>query len=388
MASSGRSWAFSNQRQGAGLVLGLDDHGLPHLAHVQPGQPGRAVDDLPQAAGTDGRQSPGLSPLVAHLCQTWQVLREAVEEVRAHGGDEKQGAVGVGERCREQAAEALALVRVGEGEQLFELVHGEQEGRVVLRATAQPVGQGALVVGLHALAHIGHLHLDAALGIAEGAGQLLGQVRDRVLSGHHRADAAPMREPGAGPQPALVHQGQQAGVHQGGLARAAVAVDLQPAHRGAAGSYVEAGQGIQGLLLAAEEEAGLVDLEGFEADEGAAIEERLLAGDGAPVADLLEQPLRKGIAAVPGRGLEQAQEGGERLRGRVPEQDGEDRQALGVVVGAKVADECALGLGPDPASYPVAPHEHHEPRAGIHRLLQASEPELPLANALIVLEDA
>jgi hypothetical protein len=118
-----------HQRQGAGLVLGLCHHGLLYLAHVQPGQPGRAADDLPQAAGTDGRQSPGPCALVAYLGKSRQVFSEAVEEVRAHGGDEKQGAVGIRERSREQPVEALALVRVGEGEQL--LLAAEEEAGLV-----------------------------------------------------------------------------------------------------------------------------------------------------------------------------------------------------------------------------------------------------------------
>ena len=68
-------------------------------------------------------------------------LVEAVEEVRAHGGDDEQRAIRVLQRRREQPVEAPALVRIGEGEQLLELIDGEQEGGVVLLAAAQPVAR-------------------------------------------------------------------------------------------------------------------------------------------------------------------------------------------------------------------------------------------------------
>ena len=70
---------------------------------------------------------------------------------------------------REQAVEALALVRVGEGEELLELVDGEQEGGVVALAPAQPVRQAA-VVRLQRAADIGHL-LRLVQGLAGEAGQ-------------------------------------------------------------------------------------------------------------------------------------------------------------------------------------------------------------------------
>ena len=73
----------------------------------------------------------GLAQPVAHVDQPRQVLGEAVEKVRAHGGDDEQRAVGVLQRAGEQPIEAAALVRIGEGEQLLELVDGEQEGGVV-----------------------------------------------------------------------------------------------------------------------------------------------------------------------------------------------------------------------------------------------------------------
>jgi hypothetical protein len=55
-------------------------------------------------------------------------------------------------------------------------------------------------------------------------------------------------------------------------------------------------------------------------------------------------------------------------------------------VGAEVADQRHLGLGPDPAANPVAPHQHHEAGAAVHRLLQAQEPLIALTDALVVLE--
>lgn len=51
-----------------------------------------------------------------------------------------------------------------------------------------------------------------------------------------------------------------------------------------------------------------------------------------------------------------------------------------------MADQRRLGLGPDPAPDPVTTHQHDEAAAGVHRLLQPLEPEIPLADALVVLE--
>ena len=52
-----------------------------------------------------------------------------------YGGDDEQRALGVFQRAREQAIEAEALVRFGEGEQLLELIDGERKGGVVLLPT-------------------------------------------------------------------------------------------------------------------------------------------------------------------------------------------------------------------------------------------------------------
>ncbi len=55
-------------------------------------------------------------------------------------------------------------------------------------------------------------------------------------------------------------------------------------------------------------------------------------------------------------------------------------------MGTEVTAQSDLGLGPDPAPHPVAAHQHDEASAGIHRFLQAVEPELTLPDALLVPE--
>jgi hypothetical protein len=64
---------------------------------------------------------------------------------------------------------------------------------------------------------------------------------------------------------------------------------------------VEAGERVQGLLLAAEEQLRLVGTIGIEADERAALEGDF-AGDDRPFEDLLEQG-RGGRAPVPFQGV-------------------------------------------------------------------------------------
>ena len=329
------------------------------------------------SAAIGGRVHGSADP-VAHRHQPRQLV-EPVEEVGAHGRDHEQRAVGIVQCGGEQPVEPAPLRRVGEGEQLLELVDGEQEGGVVLLAAAQPVGEAA-VVGLQQPADLGHLG-------GEGAGELLGQHRHRACPRHHRPDPPPVRDAGARPQPALVDQRQEPGVHQRGLARAAVAVDLQPAHRRVPRPRVEAGQRVEGLLLPAEEQLRLVDPVGREPDERAALEGDLVVGDDGPRRGSA-RPVRCGSAidAVPGRRLEQAQEGRQRLGRRAVDQDREDGQALGLVVRPEVAVQRHLGLGPDPARHAVAADQHDEAAAAAHRLLQPVQPEIAGADALVVAE--
>jgi hypothetical protein len=76
---------------------------------------------------------------------------------------------------------------------------------------------------------------------------------------------------------------------------------------GIARLQVEAGERVQGLLLAPEEQLRLVGFVGVQADERAALEGDL-AGDARPLADLLEQAVRQRPGAVPGPALEQPKE--------------------------------------------------------------------------------
>ena len=197
-----------------------------------------------------------------------------------------------------------------------------------------------------------------------------------------------MRDARARPKPALIDQRQQSGVHQGGLARAAVAVDLQPADGPIVGRGVEAGQGVQGLLLAAEEEVGLIDAKGVEPDEGAAVERNLVAGKRAARPDLLEHGLRQRVLAVPRRGLEELQEGRQAVRADLAEQDGEDRETLSVVARAEVADEGNLGLRSDPAAHPIASDQDDEGATAADGPLEQCQPLIARADARVVLEDS
>src|SRR5205807_142905 len=99
--------------------------------------------------------------------------------------------------------------------------------------------------------------------------QVLREHGDGMLARHERADPPPMLEACAWPQPALLDEGEQAGAHQGRFPRAAVAVDLEPAHGLTARARVEAGERIERLLLAPEEEMRLVHTKCIEADERA-----------------------------------------------------------------------------------------------------------------------
>ena len=129
-----------------------------------------------------------------------------------------------------------------------------------------------------------------------------------MLARHHRPDPPPALVFGARPQPALIDQRQQAGVHQRGFAGARVAVDLQPAHGREAQASVEAGERVQRFLLPAEEQLRLIRTIGGEPDERATLERDGVVGDDVALADVAEQAFGQLIGAVPGRDLEQPQE--------------------------------------------------------------------------------
>lgn len=129
-----------DQRQGARLVArGFKDQ-LAHFAHVESREPRRAIDHLVQDGGADQRQCPGLADLILLSHEARQVLGEPVEEVGTHCREDEQRAFAVPQCGREQHIEAPALLGVGGGEQLLELVNREQEGAFVPLAAAQPEG--------------------------------------------------------------------------------------------------------------------------------------------------------------------------------------------------------------------------------------------------------
>ena len=114
---------------------------------------------------------------------------------------------------------------------------------------------------------------------------------------------------GARPQPALIHQRQDAGVHHGRFAGTGIAVDLEPANGRGAGAAVKGRKRVQGLLLSSEEQPRLVRSVGVEPDKWTALEPGRRVGDDGTFADLVEQALGKGIGSVPRRPLEKPEEG-------------------------------------------------------------------------------
>ena len=112
-----------DQRQRSRLVPRLIDHRLLDLADIEAGKPGRALDDLAQALGTDRCQRPWPCQPVAGGNQLRQVF-EPIQKVCAHGGDNEQRAVGILQRRRKQTIEPATLLRIGEGEQLLKLIDG------------------------------------------------------------------------------------------------------------------------------------------------------------------------------------------------------------------------------------------------------------------------
>ena len=199
-----------DQRQRAGLVGGIVDHGGGHFAHVEPGQLCGQLDGFAQAFGRDGGQQVALAAQVVQRAQARQLL-DAVQKVGPHGADHKERAVGVEQRLGQKGVESLALRFIGRREQLFKLVDHEQEGGVGLLDVAHGKGQRALVAG-QALAA---LQCVALLRVSlQAVFQRLGQPRHRVLARHHRPEDAPLRIAGARPQRAAFDHRQQASVDE------------------------------------------------------------------------------------------------------------------------------------------------------------------------------
>ena len=116
-----------DQRQRARLVTGLGDHGLLDLAHVEPAS--RAGPEMisrsPSAA--IGGSVQGLPDRLRTPTSRGSSSKRSRKSA-PYGRDHEQRAVGIGQRGGEQAVEAAALRRIGEGEQLLELIDREQEG--------------------------------------------------------------------------------------------------------------------------------------------------------------------------------------------------------------------------------------------------------------------
>ncbi len=155
-----------------------------------------------------------------------------------------------------------------------------RNARLVLSEIPQREGHGAFV-----LLQLLHAAEGIALGrvIDQSVFEDFRELGQRVLARHHRAKDLPALEAGARPQRALFDHRQQAGIDQRGLARAAVAFDLQPAVVGRAAAaaqsvrirlalVAQAGERFQGLLAPPEEQSGIALSEGIEAKKGAALD--------------------------------------------------------------------------------------------------------------------
>jgi hypothetical protein len=169
-------------------------------------------------------------------------LIEAVEKVGAYGGDQEKWALRVLQRVGQQGLEGVAPGLVGKGEQLFKLVDDQQEGTPLLRPVgAQGIGQLALAP----------FQLRPALPMSRCSGA---SIRPRsstsasISTGSWPGTMGPRsvhRSSRCGPTGAAADHGQEAGLHQGRLACAAVARHLQPA--GVLGSAIAGELGGVGL---------------------------------------------------------------------------------------------------------------------------------------------
>ena len=131
---------------------------------------------------------------VADGDQPRQQLVEAVEKVAAHGRDHEQRTIWIGQRGGKQAVKAGALGGIGEGEQLLELIDGEQEGGLIVGlAAAQPVGEFQAIAVLKTPSDVAHL--QGGLFRLEGARQVLRQHGDRTLADPERRGRLVMTQP-------------------------------------------------------------------------------------------------------------------------------------------------------------------------------------------------
>ena len=242
-----------------------------------------------------------------------------------------------------------------------------------------------------ALAQLRHL-------AAQGLRQLFGQHRQRIPARHHRADEGPEFEAGARPQCPLLDHWQHAGLYQRRFAVAAVALDLQPAailpasrqrqvFRVALLLVAEAGQRLERLGAAAEEQPGVLAAESVQTEEGAALEWRRRMKPADAGAQIVDDLLRQRFDGRPAGGLEQRQKRRQRLGRGVAQQQRKDRQALAIALRRQMPHQRHLDLCPDPAAHAVAADQHHKGRTTRHRLLQARQPAFATANRGIVLED-
>ena len=133
--------------------------------------------------------------------------------------------------------------------------------------------------------------------------QHFGELGQRVLARHHRAQHPAALEAGAGPQRAPLDHRQQSRHHQRGLAGTAVALDLQPALVTRAGAaqplriplalIAQGGEGLQRLLAPPEEQPGLARTEGAEAEKRAAGDHQACLEAAGAAANRLRQAVRQ-----------------------------------------------------------------------------------------------
>ncbi len=108
-------------------------------------------------------------------------------------------------------------------------------------------------------APFGVTHARDSIRLSQVAVQTICQILQRIDAWPHRADHPPRLVFRSAPMPARVLDGgQDAGIDQGGLAGAAVTLDLQPAVVHIVQPETQTGQGIECILLPAEEETAIL----------------------------------------------------------------------------------------------------------------------------------
>ena len=215
-----------------------------------------------------------------------------------------------------------------------------------------------------------------------------GELGQRVLAGHHRAEDSPVLEARAGPQRAPLDHGQHPGIDQRGLAGAAVAFDLQPAVVAGAATAVhsfriglslvtQTGDRFERLLAPSEEQPVIPATEGIQAKEGAALEgRRFIEPDGA-ILNGFEQRAGQGLGGRPAGGLEQGEKRWQGLRSCIlRQQNGKDRQAFLSLWGDKCRVSAISTSAPTQRCTPSRPTSttkaEHACRASCRRVTQRS----------------